>query len=114
MATPAMRYLRRLLPVPAAATRADHRVLRLQEQLLLDSGRVFMLLGGLVLMWQLVINPLNAAEHVVFAAFLLWLLGVALALLSLAVRRFPRLAAAGAAAATAFRNQFRNYLLGGL
>ncbi|CAL5039230.1 unnamed protein product [Urochloa decumbens] len=109
MATPAMRYLRRLLTAPAAAAGAEHRVLRLQEQLLLDSGRIFMLLGALVLMWQLV-NPLDAAEHVVFAAFLLWLLGVALALLSLTARRFPGLAAAGAAAAMALRN----YLLGGL
>ncbi|CAL5048510.1 unnamed protein product [Urochloa decumbens] len=113
MAARAMRYLQlqRLVPVPAAAARADHHVLRLREQLLLDSGRIFMLLGAVVLMYQLVIiNPINnAAEHV-FAAFLLWLLGVAFALLSLASRRFPELAAAGAAAATALRN----YLLGGL
>jgi hypothetical protein len=41
---------------------------------------------------------------VLLAAFVLWLLGAALMLLSLVSRRFPRLAGAGAALVTALRN----------
>ncbi|KAF8705811.1 hypothetical protein HU200_031019 [Digitaria exilis] len=49
-------------------------------------------------------------EHVVFAAFVLWLLGTGLTTLALVAGQFPRLAAAGAALARALRR----YLLGGL
>jgi hypothetical protein len=46
---------------------------------------------------------------VLLSVFVLWLLGAALVMLSVVSRRFPRLAVAGAALVTAFRN----YLLGG-
>ena len=49
------------------------------------------------------------AGHLLLA-FIVWLLGAALAVLSVVARRFPRLAAAGAALSRALRN----YLLGGL
>ena len=49
------------------------------------------------------------AGHLLLA-FILWLLGAAIAMLSLVARRFPTLAAAGAALVRALRN----YLLGGL
>ncbi|OQU75609.1 hypothetical protein SORBI_3003G044500 [Sorghum bicolor] len=83
----------------------------LQQQLLLDSGgRACMLLGALVLTWdQLALASSSSPEHVLLAAFVLWLLGAALVMLSLVSRRFPRLASAGAALVMALRN----YLLGG-
>ena len=84
---------------------------RRQRLLLTDSGRVLMLLGTIVITHQLGLReaaPSNA-EHLLLA-FILWLLGAALAMLSLVARRFPRLAAAGAALVRALRN----YLLGGL
>lgn len=110
MAAPEMRY-----PQGADGDREPWMALRRHrrgvimpgvEHLLLDSGRVFMLLGALVLTWRL--GPC-AGEHM-FVGFLLWLIGAAAAMLSLVVRRFPRLAAAGAATVMALRN----YLLGGL
>ena len=84
---------------------------RRQRQLLADSGRVLMLLGTIVITHQLGLSeaaPSNAGH--LLLAFILWLLGAALAMLSVVARRFPRLAAAGAALARALRN----YLLGGL
>ena len=84
---------------------------RRHHQVLADSGRVLMLLGTIVITHQLGLSeaaPSNAGH--LLLAFILWLLGVALATLSLVVRRFPRLAAAAAALARALRN----YLLGGL
>nr|CAB3471997.1 unnamed protein product [Digitaria exilis] len=75
---------------------------------LLDSGRAFMLLGALVLTsWH---HHLAAPEHVVVAAFVLWLLGAGLAMLALVAGQFSRLATAGAALARALRR----HLLGGL
>jgi len=80
------------------------------QQQLLDSGRACMLLGALVLTWDLQFTRASSSpEHVLLAGFVLWLLGAALAMLSLVSRRFPRLAVAGAALLTALRN----YLLGG-
>jgi hypothetical protein len=84
---------------------------RRQRQLLADSGRVLMLLGTIVITHQLGLSeaaPSNAGHMLL--AFILWLLGATLAMLSLVARRFPGLAAAGAALARALRN----YLLGGL
>ena len=77
------------------------------QRLLIDSGRVLMLLGTVVITHQLGLReaaPSNA-EHLLLA-FILWLLGAALAMLSLVARRFPTLAAALVRA-------LRNYLLGG-
>ena len=81
------------------------------QRLLIDSGRVLMLLGTIVITHQLGLSeaaPSNAGHMLL--AFILWLLGATLAMLSLVARRFPGLAAAGAALARALRN----YLLGGL
>ncbi|CAO2205374.1 unnamed protein product [Urochloa humidicola] len=111
-APPEMRYRRRaandggggdLLP-----PRMDRRRGVLRQQLL-DSGRVLMMLGALVLTWRRRLVSCCNPEHVL-AGFALWLLGVALATLSLVAGQFPRLAAAGAALARALRS----YLLGGL
>lgn len=54
--------------------------------------------------------PRAATPYVGLVAFLLWLLGAALAMLSVAAGQFPALVAATVAIAT----QLRNYLLGGL
>ena len=88
-----------------------HAIHRRQRQLLADSGRVLMLLGTIVITHQLGAREAASgnAEHLLLA-FILWLLGATLAMLSLVARRFPGLAAAGAALARALRN----YLLGGL
>ncbi|KAL5225053.1 hypothetical protein ABZP36_011692 [Zizania latifolia] len=84
------------------------------SRLLLDSGRVFMLLGALILACQLTTTaatPIHVAPYpYVFVAFLLWLLGAMFAMLSLIAGQFPILAAAAAAVAT----KLRSYLLGGL
>ena len=67
------------------------------QRLLIDSGRVLMLLGTIVITHQLGLSeaaPSNAGH--LLLAFILWLLGTALAMLSVVARRFPRLAAAGA------------------
>ena len=84
---------------------------RRHHQVLADSGRVLMLLGTIVITHQLGAREAacSNAGHLLLA-FILWLLGAALAMLSLVARRFPGLAAAGAALARALRN----YLLGGL
>ncbi|PUZ60075.1 hypothetical protein GQ55_4G094600 [Panicum hallii var. hallii] len=77
------------------------------DDLLLDAGRVLMLLGALVLTWQpppaAITAPLDAGRLFVVAALLLWLLGATAATLSLAgLRRvIPGLAAAGAVTAVA-------------
>ena len=86
-------------------------IYRHHQLLLADSGRVLMLLGTIVITHQQGLRKATPgnARHLLLA-FILWLLGVALATLSLVVRRFPRLAAAAAALARALRN----YLLGGL
>ncbi|OEL16209.1 hypothetical protein BAE44_0022772 [Dichanthelium oligosanthes] len=78
-------------------------------QQLRDSGRAFMLLAALVLTWHQLASASCNPEHVL-AAFIVWLLGAALAMLSLVAPQFPRLAAACAALSRALRN----YLLGGL
>lgn len=82
---------------------------RRRRLLLLDFGRALMLLGALVLTRQLITTTSSDAElylcHVydVLVALLLWLLGVALATLSLA---------GATVAAAALRNH--HLLLGGL
>uniref|UniRef100_A0A0E0PZT8 Bacterial blight resistance protein Xa27 n=1 Tax=Oryza rufipogon TaxID=4529 RepID=A0A0E0PZT8_ORYRU len=89
---------------------ADVAVLR--RQLLLDSGRVFMLLGAVILMHLLATGRgassgcTRGAEPCV--ALLLWLLGAALAMLSLVAGRFPVLAAAAATIA----KELGDHLLG--
>ncbi|CAN6177664.1 unnamed protein product [Urochloa humidicola] len=89
---------------------------RRRQQLLIDSGRVLTLLGALVLVHQLSTTapamPNNDAgvEHALLLGFLLWLLGAAVAMLSLVAGRFPRLVAAVAAIALALRG----YLFGGV
>jgi hypothetical protein len=103
MAAPEMRYQGQR---GADGDQQPRMALRRDRQLLLDFGCLFMLLGALVLTWPL--GPCTG-EHG-FIAFLLWLLGASAAMLSLVAQRFPRLAAAGAATATALSN----YLLGGL
>ncbi|XP_062229144.1 uncharacterized protein LOC133926969 [Phragmites australis] len=110
MAAPLVRYLRRLTGQPAVDGR-DPAIGRHRQQLLIDSGRVIMLLGAIVLTHQLGTDAAASgnAEHVLLA-FVLWLLGAALAMLSLVARQFPRLAAAGANLARALRR----HLLGGL
>uniref|UniRef100_A0A0E0LD77 Uncharacterized protein n=1 Tax=Oryza punctata TaxID=4537 RepID=A0A0E0LD77_ORYPU len=55
-----------------------------RRRLLLHSGRAFMLLGALVLTRRL--NTTSAAAIGLLVAFLLWLLGVALAMLAVARR----------------------------
>ncbi|RCV22492.1 hypothetical protein SETIT_4G225200v2 [Setaria italica] len=81
------------------------------HQQLIDSARVLLLLGAITLTHQVSRSAPSSGnvEHLVIG-LILWLLGAALAMLSLVARRFPRLAAAGACIATALRN----YLLGGL
>ncbi|KAL6603864.1 hypothetical protein ACP70R_044225 [Stipagrostis hirtigluma subsp. patula] len=106
MAAPVARYLRRLTAQAAMDGRGP--AIARNHQLLIDSGRVAMLLAAIFLTHQSTPASGNA-EHVLLA-FVLWLLGAALVTLSLVAREFPRLAAAGAATATALRN----YLLGGL
>lgn len=103
-----------------AAAVAIIRRRRRRRLLLLDFGRALMLLGALVLTRQLITTTSSDAElylyhmYDVLVALLLWLLGVALATLSLVVApRFPWLALAGATvAAAALRNH--HLLLGGL
>ncbi|CAL5048506.1 unnamed protein product [Urochloa decumbens] len=86
------------------------------RQLLIDSGRALMLIGTVVITHQLgtkeaASSSSNNTEHLMMlVAFLLWLLGAALAMLFVVARRFPRLTAAGATLARALRN----YLFGGL
>ena len=84
---------------------------RRQRLLLTDSCRVLMLLGTIVITHQLGAREAASgnAEHLLLA-FIPWLLGAALAMLSLVARWFPGLAATAAALARALRN----YLLGGL
>ncbi|KAL6848074.1 hypothetical protein ACP4OV_022202 [Aristida adscensionis] len=115
---PEMRYLRRAAaanPLPAWMVGRRRRrvvpagVLQQQQQQLLDVGRALMLLGVLVLTWQLQGITCCVAEHVM-VAFLLWLLGAAVTMLSLVAPRFPRLAAGAAALSRALRA----YLLGGI
>ncbi|KAF0903471.1 hypothetical protein E2562_027882 [Oryza meyeriana var. granulata] len=106
MADDAIRYLERI------NQQQQHRRLLL---LLLDSGRRFMLLGAAILMCELLTMsaPTPTPSHpgpYVFVAFLLWLLGAALAMLSLVAGQFPAFAAVAAAIAT----KLRNYLLGGV
>lgn len=82
-----------------------------RRQLLLDSGRVLMMLAAGILTHQLGTNATaSGGAEFMLPAFLLWLLGAALAMLSFVAQQFPRLAAAGAAVALALRN----YLLGNL
>ena len=75
------------------------------QLLLIDSGRVLMLLGTIVITHQLGLSeaaPSNAGH--LLLAFILWLLGAALAMLSVVARRFPG----------SRPPALRNYLLGGL
>nr|AEW90310.1 bacterial blight resistance protein Xa27 [Oryza sativa f. spontanea] len=83
-----------------------------RRQLLLDSGRVFMLLGAVILMHMLTTTGGGASSGCTrgaepCVALLLWLLGAALAMLSLVAGRFPVLAAAIA-------EELGDHLLGGL
>ncbi|BAS96352.1 uncharacterized protein [Oryza sativa Japonica Group] len=81
--------------------------------LLLDSSRVFMLLAVVILVHLLTAGAAavqGAEPCVLVAAFLLWLLGAAFAVLSLAAGQFPVLAATAATIATTLRS----YLIGGL
>uniref|UniRef100_K3Y1B6 Uncharacterized protein n=1 Tax=Setaria italica TaxID=4555 RepID=K3Y1B6_SETIT len=60
------------------------------HQLLIDSGRVLMLIGSIVITRQLVVREAASsnAEHVLLA-FILWLLGAAFVMLWIVARRFP-------------------------
>ncbi|CAL4965642.1 unnamed protein product [Urochloa decumbens] len=113
-ALPEMRYHRdggggNILPARLDDGHRRRRRGGLRRQLL-DTGRAMMMLGALVLTWRRRLAACCNPEHAL-AGFALWLLGVALATLSLvAGQQFPRLAAAGAALARALRS----YLLGGL
>jgi len=105
-APPATRHdLGHLLLLPPAAPAPPGY--GLDDRLLLDAGRVLMLLGALLLTWQppaAVTAPLDAGRRLFLAAaLLLWLLGATAATLSLAGRRqvFPGLAATGAVTAAA-------------
>ncbi|CAL5053592.1 unnamed protein product [Urochloa decumbens] len=112
MAALLARYLRRLTaPARAAMDGRAAPAIGRHNQLLIDSGRVLVLLGAVTLTHQLGWSaPASVnAEHLVLGLFI-WLLGAALVMLSLVARQFPRLAAAGATIATALRI----YLLGGL
>ncbi|BAS98487.1 Os06g0600000 [Oryza sativa Japonica Group] len=119
MADGAMRYLgRRINNDQQQGGRGAVAWIVHRRRLLLDSGRAMMLLGAIVLTSrQLIITTSSGATHsvdaelyhaydVVLVAFLLWLLGVALATLSLVAPRaqLPGLAFANAAVAMALRN----------
>ncbi|CAN6194563.1 unnamed protein product [Urochloa humidicola] len=93
---------------------------RPRSQLLIDSGRVLMLLGALVLVHQLstsapAVRNEAGAEHVLLlvlgVGFLLWLLGVAVTMLSLVAGQFHGLLAAVVAAIAL---ALRVYLFGGV
>ena len=78
---------------------------RRHHQVLADYGRVLMLLGTIVITHQLGLSeaaPSNAGH--LLLAFIVWLLGAALAMLSVVARRFPG----------SRPPALRNYLLGGL
>ncbi|CAL4958588.1 unnamed protein product [Urochloa decumbens] len=92
--------------LPARMGMGGRRALA-QPQLLDSAGCAFMLLATIVFTWH---QLAGCDPEYVLAAFVLWLLGAALAMLSVVSRQFPRLAAAGEALARALRN----YLLGGL
>ncbi|TVU33947.1 hypothetical protein EJB05_15763, partial [Eragrostis curvula] len=111
MAAAAIRSLRRLIGGQAGMNGRALAIDR-QQQLLIDSGHMLMLLGAVILTHQLGAAAAGSgdAEFVRLFALVLWLLGTALAMMSLVARQFPRLAAAGVNLARALRN----YLLGGL
>nr|CAB3468317.1 unnamed protein product [Digitaria exilis] len=109
MAAPLARYLRRLT-VHAARNGRGPAIGR-HQQLLIDYGRVAMLLGAITLTHQLGRSaPAFSNVEPLVVGLILWLLGAALAMLGLVAPRFPRLAAACAEIAAALRY----YLLGGL
>uniref|UniRef100_A0A0E0A5L1 Uncharacterized protein n=1 Tax=Oryza glumipatula TaxID=40148 RepID=A0A0E0A5L1_9ORYZ len=101
MADRAIHYLLR-----ATSQKRRHQALAVgvgrhrRRLLLLDSGRVLMLLAVVILVHLLTPGAAvqGAEPWVLLAAFLLWLLGAAFAVLSLAAGQFPVLAATIAAA----------------
>jgi hypothetical protein len=109
MAVPVLSFLRRLV---APAAMVDHlpAVGPRHRQLLLDTGRVLMMLAAAVILTHQPGASRSSDAELLFLTFVLWLLGTALVTMSLAAGQFPRLAAAGVNVARVLRN----YLLGGL
>jgi hypothetical protein len=110
MAAPVARYFRRLLGRQAWIE--EHALaMDRHQQLLLETGRVLMMLAAVVLTHLLGTTAAasNDAELLPIS-LLLWLISTALTMTSLVARQFPTLAAAGVNVARALRN----YLIGGL
>ncbi|KAL6839508.1 hypothetical protein ACP4OV_030778 [Aristida adscensionis] len=109
-AAPEMRYRTRRVPGEQRAG-VDSNLLR-ERRLLSDSGPALMQLGVMLLV-SYVTHHYNLTHHEaerVFLAFFLWLLGVALAMLSIVAPENSKMAYAGARVTLALRNR----LLGGL
>uniref|UniRef100_A0A0E0E3K2 Uncharacterized protein n=1 Tax=Oryza meridionalis TaxID=40149 RepID=A0A0E0E3K2_9ORYZ len=82
-----LRYLGRINQQRGGNNRGAVAIARRRRLLILDSGRALMLIGALVLTRRLTMNTTSAAATGLLVAFLLWLLGVALAMLAVVVAR---------------------------